>query len=188
VNRWQQPRSLDEAKRAAWDQDDWDEGIAHCLGMIEKAMPATTYGTALDFGAGPARMTRPLQARHPQWRVVGYEPNRQMHDRDYYPMIAHLTMRPQYDVVYSTLVFQHLDAPDKLCALADIRRVLNDDGIFRLQFVNTSHGDATGPLSYPIDRNAMALITSWLGLALVDIEDDSKYPTWSWLTARKQPQ
>jgi SAM-dependent methyltransferase len=180
MTAWQ-PDDLEGARRAAWDADDWANGVEHCLAMIHRALPFHAYESVVDFGAGPARLARPLSQRHEATRIYAYEPNEAMWDRSYIRNRPYLGNAPQYHHAYSTLVFQHLDERDALCALADLSRVIYPGGKFRLQFVNGR--DAAGPLSHPRDPQTMKWMCNLFGFDVRDIEPDPKYPTWSWLTA-----
>lgn len=183
MNRWQEPTSLDEAKRAAWDEDNWLFGVDHCVKMILRGLTPTEGMRILDFGCGPGRLLVPMRSRFHLARFYGYEPNTAM-SRDVLDVWSWMEPSPIFGAVYSTLVFQHLNDIEVRYALADIARVLLSGGIFRLQYVN-ERADR-GPLSNPRTEQEMATLCWQFGLSEVISDRDPIYPTWSWLTATKR--
>jgi len=179
-----QPETLDEARRMAWDADDWDEGIAHCLTMLVPDGAWMREGPSLDYGCGPGRLTAAVH--HRTWagmstvESVGYDPNPKMlheSDNDAVRFVDRLTGLGTFGFVFSVLVLQHLDHESQHAAIDNMAAMCGRGGTVRVQF--TYEGD-TGPLSNPTPRPTM---TRWMrdaGLVSVWTELDPVYPTWAW--------
>lgn len=168
------PRTEADARRMAWDDDDWDGGIAHCVEML-----GTHDGPVVDFGCGPGRLTALVGSP-----AVGFDPNPKMLPRRKRKGATFTSEMPPPEsaaFVFSVLVFQHLPHDDQRRSLEDMATIGRPGGTVKVQFV--PDGD-TGPLSHPTPP---PLIKGWaeaLGLS-AEVDDDPVFPTWRWLTAVK---
>lgn len=181
------PNTRAEAERAAWDADGWDESAEYHLGMILGIVNVENR-TVLDFGCGPGRIMRPLARLEVATEVIGYDPNMRMlaWGTEAFRVFTRPCDVPRVDVVYSTLVFQHLTPIEKRCALADISRMLLDHGTFVVQYVDAARSPDVGPLHNPIATTAFVNEMKLFGLDAVELVTDPEYPTWSWIGAVKQ--
>lgn len=188
-----------DSRYAVWAEEDWDDGITHCLTRLELDKLSGPQ-TVLDLGCGIGRLTFPVVASHPDWCVWGVDVSGEMIRQARKLRTSSMNPHPHFligngrslpdslpafDLVFSVLMFQHV-ADDVMCGyLSEVRRVLRSGGWFRFQFVESESEEDQGPLSYGRSRGQVA---SWLRLAdfdLVGTSGDSRFPTWCWVEARR---
>lgn len=184
--------TLEAARRAVWNDDDWDGSIAHCLARIEPAL-GDPDGTVVDVGCGVGRLLHPLADRHPTWDCVGIDTSPSMlahaYSRDAGPNVRYvmggadqLLDQAPVGAVYSVVTFQHLPLIDQAAYVDAIGASLTPGGRACIQFV---HDADFGPLSHPVERATMAGWFAAAGFGTVGTGNDDRYPTWTWLEAVK---
>ncbi len=180
---WDHP-DLAKADRAAWDDDDWLGGIAHCM---SHTADAAADGPVLDIGCGSGRLLAPMSEQFPDVEFIGLDPSAQMLSHAAQRTDARLICGSVEDVpsslggAYSMLVFQHLPRAIQAAYVSAVGEALKRGGVFVLQWV--PEGD-TGPFCHPVPVDVMV---GWMSDAemVVTVEDDSVFPTWKWACAVK---
>lgn len=87
-----------------------------------------------------------------------------------------------FHAVYSVLVFQHLDADGIKAYIKEAYRVLEDNGLFKFQFIE---GDEHAPFSQHYLLNT---VLGWLEKAGFTVKEVNKgliHYQWSWVTCQK---
>lgn len=175
---------LASSDRAAWDEDDWDEGVEHCLSHI---LPAGGVGPVLDIGCGPARLLAPMITLFPMVEFIGLDVSEAMLDHARTRVDVELIHGSVEDVpaelggAYSVVTFQHLPVDLQVEYVVAVGAALTPSGTFVLQWV--ADGDS-GPLSNPVPVPRMIEWVSAAGLT-VEVGKDSRFPTWAWAVATK---
>lgn len=196
MTAWQ-PTTLAEARRMAWDQDDWNTGVKHCTDIINMELGLAYLpdrATVADFGCGPGRLTIPLALCWPHLDFVGVDSSMRMiaagADRElpnlrwHYGSIADAAQVAfGMDAAFSVLTFQHMTPDDQQAALAVTHQRLLPGGRFLLQWV--TEGDE-GPLNHPVSLYQMGEWVGRLRFRVSDVWEDEVYPTWWWLALRKR--
>lgn len=164
----------------AWDQDDWDEGIAHCLTMIKPWLAGATR--VLDYGAGPGRLAVPVAELG--YEVVAMDTSPEMLSFGLqHPRVAYVEVgqkAPICDAAYSVLTFQHL--PDEAIVLAqqNISKQLSRGSLVVIQL---TQGSAQGPTAW--ERNPYEIWSLISSRFVVEQRlRDPSYPSWWWVVAR----
>ncbi len=95
--------------------------------------------TIVDFGAGDGELSRRLAAALPQATIFCYEPAENLREQAASVLRGQANVvlassveslpTGQADVVYCLEVFEHLPPEETAAALADIERLLKDDGL-----------------------------------------------------------
>lgn len=186
MSKWH-PNTRVEAERAAWDADTWEEGVIHHLAMLDTLVNFDKR-IVLDFGCGPGRLMRPLAERGNATEIIGYDPNMRMlaWGTDMFRVFTRPCDVPRVDVVYSTLVFQHLTPIERRCAFADISRMLVSAGVLAFQYVDAMRSHDEGPYHHPAPTATVCAELESFGLDVVEQCVDPVYPTWSWIAAVKR--
>jgi SAM-dependent methyltransferase len=109
--------------------------------LVSVGHQLSDFGTVLDFGCGPGRVLRWLQARFPRARFVACDndPAAIAWIRTHYPSVEVVTTatdglppmpveRDAIDLVLAFSVFTHLDVPYQDAWLSELQRVLRPGG------------------------------------------------------------
>lgn len=142
-----------------WGERGWHQGTVDCMAhLLEQTGPIADGCEVLEIGCGLGRLTLPLAAMLPRVFVMGIDVSSRMieqarHDRDL-ALIPNLHYTqcdgrsiprkwngyamPTFDVIYSVLVFQHLDPDGVRAYLAEVAAMLKPEGRFVCQFVRGS--------------------------------------------------
>jgi SAM-dependent methyltransferase len=182
--------NIEEARAVIWGPGDWEEGIAHCVAMIE---PHLIYGgSVLDYGCGIGRLTKPLAKRHNRTQFIGVDIDSKMLDfaredarkNEWYyelfrepwmPPDLRPWMPPDLRSAFSVITFQHM--PDPMVAAVIVAVY---PAKFRFQF---AIGDVQAPYNY--QRSPEVIEDMCLSVGYYpEVSEDPRFPTWRWVTAR----
>lgn len=185
------PETMAQARWAVWASDDWDAGVGHCLARLR---PLPHEGTLLDLGAGVGRLAIPVAVSRPLAKVLALDSSPQM--------IGHLESQAELpdnlvavratistlDVeglagAWSVLCFQHLSLRRQRLTLSALAARLAPGAVVVVQYVTDCDW---GPLSNPVEPPLMERWWARAGLVVDSHDTDSVYPTWRWITGRRQ--
>ena len=195
TDSWER-QAIDDAEAAVWaSTGSWEEGVDHCLSMIEPALWFDS-GPVAEVGVGVGRLLHPLAQRYPATRFVGQDPTPTMiakaaaacpdPGRVTYqcsPLLRPID--PPYGAVYSVVTLQHLHPKQQAGVLLTAGWTLADRGRLRVQW--TPEGDI-GPLCHPVPETDVTRWADIAGLDVLEVDDDPLFPTWRWLTAERRPR
>ncbi len=185
--------SYDAALFACWAENDPDRGVGHCARRICAAIDFDRIEAGrgvLDLGCGVGRLMLPFASAWPHLGWVGVDTSDTMlahaHAEAYRRGVQaafHRELPPVlFAAAYSVVVFQHLERPVVDEYLRGVADRLLPGAVFRFQVV--IDGDE-GPHTHPLSHAELLRIGStWPGSWR--IENDPIYPTWAWVTARKE--
>ena len=184
-----QAATVEDARRAVWAADGWDEGVADTLDILGRwLVDLPDRPRLVDVGCGMGRVAVPAVSRF-KAHVVGVDPSRAMIARasettgtgnPTWVGNDGLTL-PEwiglFDGGWSVLCFQHL--PDEVVAgyLADLPRVLRPDARFVAQF---SVGEGRGPHCYERSVDEIASLVERSRLRLLALAVGEMQPNWAW--------
>lgn len=192
------PATPEAARRAAWDDDDWDGGIRRCLWELASLEPVLERPGArvIDVGCGPGRLLVPVARRHPGATVIGLDPSPAMlapaaraataaairNVRTVLGDVATVPRLAPVDGAWSVLTLQHLPRLAQRGYVRALAAALTPGGVLRLQFVTT--GD-DGPLNYPVTLDEFGGWCAAAGLSVVSLAAGAVFPAWGWVTATR---
>lgn len=173
-----------------WSEDDWEEGISHCLGRLADLGGGLNGPVLLDLGCGIGRLADPIADTCPDWHLIAVDTDPEMIEAA--PRRANIIYQvcedgmldlpdDLVDTAYSVLVFQHLPDSAVRRYLSEVRRVLKEDGWFLFQFVV---GDEQADYHYQRSRDQVAVWCAKAGFKTVGTSGDARFPTWCWVEAR----
>ena len=184
------------AERRHWlsitDDPDWrrnhiyDPNIstAETLAAITTPPFPTAPQYILEIGCGFGRLTSEMQQRFPKTEVTGLDINERILleaiPGPFYICDDNLQYAQRQDAIYSVAVFQHLPAEEKRAYIDQAAKVLNPQGVLRVQFIEGArdnfcdHWESAGTM---VDWCLNA------GFATARVQHGLVHPQWSWLTA-----
>lgn len=186
-----QADTLENAKRAAYSEDDYEEATEAHVRLICDLLGDTKGGTLLDFGCGVGRLTAPM-SRALGGEIVGYDRSTEMirHARDQRAALGllgaiwyfeeELGFIGMVDGAYSMLVFQHLDPTQLADAISDISHVLFPGAPFVFQYVE---GDYHVDFDHRYSEYEIHCLLSGSGMRIVETFPDPQRPEWRWVKA-----
>lgn len=187
---WDRLAAEKGADRAAWDEDTPEQTAGHAV-RIGRLIDDAPPGRVVDLGCGPGRVLAPLAALFDDREFVGVDVSRRMTAPLRRRMLPRVTVtHPRAStipvsnaaVVYSTLMFQHVDDWTVRRYIAGTAAALVDGGLFTFQFVIGAGQD--GPLAFGRAPEQMVEWCADVRLAAT-AEPDEHRPTWAWITGQK---
>lgn len=174
---WDQP----DLRKAVWSDDDWEQGIEDCLGLILPHMPAE--GRILDVGSGIGRLAAPLRERT-GLEVWCYEPSETMrHNTPLGLTVMAEWLDVTFDAAYTVAVLQHLQYGQQQNLIRHTAGHLRKGARFICQTVK---GDTDSPGSHHVPYSRL---TGWLtdvGLRPSDVWFDAVRSGWMWILSEKR--
>jgi cyclopropane fatty-acyl-phospholipid synthase-like methyltransferase len=159
-----------------------------CLDLIVPYLDFDSW--IIELGCGVGRLTRPLADRYPQAHIVGVDSSSVMistasieapevhwvlnNGRD----LSDIQER-KFHSGYSMTMFQHIPPEAQQGYLAELHRVIQPGGTFRLQFVFEGE---EGPMSYPTAVKDMLGWCDQTGWRETKLDLGLLKPEWAWLT------
>lgn len=170
-----------------------------CLDALENTLAEVLSGEqplVAELGVGVGRLIVPLARKYPNAKFAGLDISQGMLDlaktndpKQLVQSWALLNGREvpllfndtKYDVIYSVLVFQHIDKAGIADYFQAIFAALKPGGLFRFQFIE---GDEHEPFSHHYGREYILGLIADSGGELVDYEIGLIHPQWTWVTAK----
>lgn len=192
-----------EQEHTYWDAAAQDPDVAvkyiadidmkDCLQALLAGLPKLTAERVADLGCGIGRITIPLADMHPACEVTGIDISDKMldiakqHPKQFLARWLQNNGRnvpgAPYDVIYSMLVFQHIDKPGVWAYIRTISRALADNGLFRFQFIEGSERE---PFSHHYFFADIEKRLNECKLYVTHYDQGLVHPQWSWITAEKR--
>ena len=186
-----QADTLENAKKAAYSEDDYDEATEAHVRLICDLLGDVKGGPLLDFGCGVGRLMAPM-SRATGAEIIGYDRSAEMlrHARDQRDALGLQNViwfwgEDLKDVAYlygaySMLVFQHLTPTQLADAISDISHVLFPGAPFVFQYVE---GDYHVDFDHRHTQYEIHCLLSGSGLRIVETFPDPQRPEWRWVKA-----
>lgn len=186
-----QADTLENAKRAAYSEDDYEEATEAHVRLICDLLGDVKGGPLLDFGCGVGRLMVPM-SRATGVEIIGYDTSPEMlrHAREQRgtPGLQNTIWFWEGDLkgvgfffgAYSMLVFQHLDPTQLADAISDISHVLFPGAPFVFQYVE---GDYHVDFDHRYSEYEIHCLLSGSGLRIVETFPDPQRPEWRWVKA-----
>lgn len=170
-----------------------------CLQALEHTLEEVLSGEApnvAELGVGVGRLIVPLARKYPNAKFAGMDISQGMLDlakvndpKQLVKSWALLDGREvpllfndqKYDVIYSVLVFQHIDQAGVSDYFKAIFEALKPAGLFRFQFIE---GDEHEPFSQHYSKDFILGLVTDNGGTMIDYEVGLIHPQWTWVTAQ----
>lgn len=171
-NFWDQAtESKDLRNEWICDRNVTDEQCIEAIGKLE--------GKILDLGCGIGRLTRGYGVDISPKMLKLAEPGNEYKLGD-----GRTIPYPDgfFDSVFSVFMFQHIPDLAKHGYIEEVYRVLNNKGVFRLQYVT---GKERSRFNYQTDDGYMKVVLEETGFRIKDFDKGLIYPQWTWITSIK---
>ncbi len=190
-------------ERAHWNdratqQEMWseaDDGVEHCCPRINAALPSADtdwgeWGSSrkyLDLGSGIGRLTRPMAQLHPDGHVYGLDVSpamtitarEQTTEKNITYLLGDGRLIPysisRIDGGWSVVTLQHIPQDAQLHYLDQVWNRLKDGSCFVAQ---VTVGGMDADWNHPWSETVLETLG-------VEIQKDSRFPTWRWLYLRR---
>lgn len=170
-----------------------------CLQALEHTLEEVLNGEqpkVAELGVGVGRLIVPLARKYPNASFAGMDISQGMLDlakgNDPKQLIKSWALLDgrevplvfndeKYDVIYSVLVFQHIDESGVSDYFKSIFTALKPGGLFRFQFIE---GDEREPFSNHYSKEYIISLIADNGGEMIDYETGLIHPQWTWITAQ----
>lgn len=184
---------METKARAYWNEAARDENVRYkyiadkwaktetFIEAIEKAN--TDWNKVLEIGCGIGRLLAPLSKKYPSCQFYGLDISDEMIKKAIKRKnIKYQEYDSELDLVYSMLVFQHIDTETKQEKLDFAYKNLKKGGVFLMQFVV---GDENAPYSYQLQAPEMLAMIDETGFIVEEITTNFMHKQWCLVKARK---